>query len=164
MKTKLFCLTVLCIIWVSVNAQTKSADKPFNIGIGAMAALPVGDVSSVASLAWGFDLLGEYHVSPTVGLTISAGYVDWIKKSGYSGNWGIVPVLAGAKIYGGKIYGSLQAGVSFATESGGGNAFTYAPGVGLKISDKLDLLLKYEAATQYGYTISVIGLRLGIRF
>jgi hypothetical protein len=162
MKTKLLILVVLCALGVCVSAQNVKVDKPFKFGVGALAGLPLGDASDFVKMTWGVDLLGEYSVAPKVGLTINAGYNGWV---GDGGTADLIPVLAGAKIYSGsKIYLSLQAGVTFSAEGGGGNAFTYAPGLGVKISDKLDLLLKYQAATQYGSTFSFIGLRLGIFF
>jgi hypothetical protein len=164
MKTKLLLIVVLLVLAGSVNAQSKD-EKPFKIGIGALVGLPLGDYSNVASLAYGVDLMGEYAVASACAITLSAGYLDWAKKSGYSGNSGMIPVLAGLKYdFSDKIYGSAQAGVSFSTQSGGGSAFTFAPGVGYKISDKFDLLLKYQSASNNGANASFLGVRAGWTF
>jgi len=168
MKTKLLLFTVLAAFTLTVHAQSMEArdEKPFKIGVGALIGLPVGDYSDITSLAWGIDLMGEYAVAPEFGLTLSAGYLDWAKKSGFSGlKLGFIPVLVGAKYYfTDQLYGSGQVGISFSTQSGGGSAFTYAPGIGYKISDNFDLLLKFQSATKDGVSTSFIGIRAGLSF
>jgi len=165
MKTKLFMFAVLVALTLSVYAQSTD-EKPFKIGVGALIGLPVGDMADFASLAFGFDALCEYAVAPEFAVTLSAGYLDWAKKSGLSGvKFGLIPVLVGAKYYfAEKIYGSAQLGISFSTTSGGGSAFTFAPGVGMKLTDNIDLLLKYQSASKNGGNTSFIGLRAGISF
>ena len=84
MKTKQLILTALLFV-VALYANAQSNDeKPFKFGVGALIGLPVGDVSSYTNLAYGFDVLGEYTVAPTFGITLSAGYADFVKKSGFS--------------------------------------------------------------------------------
>jgi len=162
MKTKLFLVVVLFVLAVSVNAQSKD-EKTFKIGVGALVGLPVGDLSKSASLAWGIDVMGEYAVAPSIGLTLSAGYLDWAKKSGYDGNWSSIPVLVGGKYYfSDKLYGSAQLGVSIYSESAYGTAFAFAPGIGYKISENIDLLLKYQSAGKDGWADSFLGLRVGL--
>jgi len=173
MKTKIYLLVVLFILAVSVNAQTKAAakdTKSFTIGAGAMVGLPMGDGGDVFSLAYGVDLQGEFTIAPSLGLTLSAGYGDWIMKSKYKDvldaagidiKTSYIPVLAGVKYYfSDKLYGSAQAGLSFYSESAAGNVFTYAPGIGYKIGEKFDLLLKYQKASGDSF----LALRVGITF
>lgn len=165
MKTKLFMFAVLVALTLSVSAQSTD-EKPFKFGAGALIGLPMGDYSDVASLAYGFDVLCEYAVAPEFGVTLSAGYLDWAKKSGFSGaKLGQIPVLVGAKYYFTEsLYGSAQLGISFFTASGAGSAFTFAPGVGMKLTDNIDLLLKYQSASKNGGNASFLGLRVGISF
>ena len=172
MKTKLLLIVMLFVLAVSANAQTKATStdtKTFKIGAGAMIGLPTGDSSDFFSLTYGVDLMGEYAIAPTYALTLSAGYADWALKSKYKdvldAEAGMIPVLAGVKYYfSDKIYGSAQLGLTFYTESGSGNAFTFAPGVGYKITDKFDLLLKYQSASKDGSTVSFLGVRAGYSF
>lgn len=169
MKTKLILLVVLIVLAASVNAQTKAAAKDtkgFTIGTGAMVGLPMGDANTVASLAYGVDLQGEIGLAPSLALTVSAGYVDFAKKSGYSvWKMGLIPVLGGLKInFTDKLYGSAQAGLSLSTTNGGDIAFTFAPGIGYKVGEKFDLLLKYQSASRTGASTSFLGLRAGLTF
>ena len=168
---------------VAVSAQeigTKPT-KPFTISIGAMAGLPVGDYatgvqsSDVFKMAYGFDLQAEFPVAPSLGLTLSAGYVDWVWKSGIkegveaimgqSVSFSMIPVFGGAKYYfTDKFYGSAQLGVTFFTMKDAGNAFIFAPGLGIKVTDNFDLLLKYQTASKEGSHFSFLGLRAGVSF
>lgn len=180
MKTKIYLLVVLFVLAVSVNAQTKD-EKTFKIGAGAMVGLPMGDFTSgvknsdVFKLTYGFDLTGEYPIAPTFALTLSAGYVDWAWKSdikaavedemGMNVSFAMIPVLAGAKYYfTDKLYGSAQIGLSFFTMKDAGNAFTFAPGIGFKVSEKFDLLLKYQSLSKEDVHLSFLGLRAGLAF
>jgi hypothetical protein len=164
MRTKLLLLLVLVVLAVSVNAQGKN-EKPFKIGAGVVLGLPVGDVSTGYSLAYGVDVQGEYAAASSIGLTLSAGYLDWAAKSGYGGNSGSIPILVGGKYYfQNKIYASAQVGVSIFTEKGSGNYFTFAPGIGYQISEKFDLLLKYQSITVTGSSINFLGVRAGLTF
>jgi len=166
MKKVILSLAIVAIAFTA-NAQDakKSSDQPFKFGAGALIGLPLGDLGDVASLAYGADLQGEYAAAETVGITLSAGYLRFAGKSGFTVTGGLIPVLAGVRVYfADKIYGSAQLGMSFSTESGGGSAFTYAPGVGYKVSDNFDLLLKYQAASKSGSTTSFIGVRAGFTF
>jgi len=180
MKTKLLLFVMLFVLVVSVDAQTKSDAKDtklYTIGIGGMIGIPAGSSSTeVFNSIYGFDLTGEYHIAPSIGLTLSAGYAEWAMKqyyrdffdaAGVSFSTGLVPVLAGVKYYfDDKIYGSVQAGFSFYTQSGIGNAFTSAYGVGYKVSDKFDLSLIYEITGNGGQgdKDQFLGLRAGITF
>jgi len=71
MKIKILLFVMLFVLAISGKAQTKDA-KPFNIGVGAMVGLPIGDTG----LAYGVDLMGEFTVAPSFALTVSAGYGD----------------------------------------------------------------------------------------
>ena len=164
MKTKLLLVVVLLVFAGSIYAQSKD-ENPFKIGVGAMIGLPMGDASDAANLAYGVDLMGEYSVASACAITLSAGYQDWSYKTGFS-DGGMIPILAGVKYdFNEKIFGSAQAGLSFSTASGSdGSAFTFAPGVGYKISDKFDLLLKYQSASKNSANLSFLGLRAGYTF
>lgn len=174
MKTKLFFLIVLIGITMSVNAQREN-EKSFKIGVGALTGLPMGDINDFTNLAVGFDMLGEFAVGPSFALTLSVGYVDFFKKSGidqYSDTWGLIPLLVGAKyFFSDRLYVSAQGGISFASNGSGGQV-SFAPGIGIKLSEKFDLLIKYQSASQINasyfnrssFTSALIGLRAGYRF
>jgi hypothetical protein len=161
---KVLLTLALAIAAFAVNAQDKAPAKKFTFGGGATIGIPVGDLSGGSSFTVGADLQGEYSASENFGLTISAGYQNFLAKNG-GGSVGLIPVLAGARYYfNDKFFASAQAGLSLSTSTGGGSAFTYAPGIGYKVNEQLDFTAKYQAATQDGFTSSFAGIRVGYKF
>lgn len=165
MKKLILAIAVIAISTVTVQAQ--SVTKKTVLSVGAEAGFPVGSagLGDVYSFAIGGSLQVEYLVSPDFGLTLKAGYLDYLAKGGGPGAIGFIPVLAGFKYhFNPKVYGSGQFGISFPTLSGGGSSFTYAPGVGFQVSQHVDLLARYEAASKSGFTYGNIGVRLAYSF
>ena len=134
--------------------------------------LPIGDFSDISSVGFGASLMGEYPASEKIGITLSVGYLTFSGKLvDFEGSGSVklpstsdVPVLAGLKYQiTEKIYGHLQAGMSF-FNNGLGSAFTYAPTIGVMASEKIDLSLKYQAATKSGGTLSFLCVRAAYIF
>jgi hypothetical protein len=73
-------------------------------------------------------------------------------------------MVGGRCYFSDKVFGSAQVGISIFTDALAGSAFTFAPGLGNKISEKFDLMLKYQSATKNGGDASYLGLRAGLRF
>jgi hypothetical protein len=162
MKTKLLLLVLFLAFATSV---VTGQNKPFKFGGGVMLGIPVGDMSDVASMAFALDLQGDYIVTNDFALTLSAGYLDWALKNDVSGKWGLFPVLVGGKYnITNKVYGSFQTGISFFTESGIGNAFTWAPGIGIRMNPNLDILIKYQSASKNDFNYNLFGVRAGLTF
>ncbi len=164
MKKVIFTLVIATLGLTAVAQDSKSAGKTFKPSIGLEAGLPIGDAGDFSSFVVGASLQGEYMAAETVGLTLNAGYLNFSGKDG-AGSTGLIPVLAGAKFYfAEKFFGHAQAGLSFSTETGGGSAFTYAPGLGYQASEKFDITLKYQASTKNSFTTAFIGLRAAYNF
>lgn len=163
MKKVIFTLAIAAF-GLAAGAQDKASNKTFKPSVGLEVGLPIGDLGDAASLVIGGSLQGEYMAAQTVGLTLNAGYLNISGKNG-AGSTGLIPVLAGAKFYfAEKFFGHAQAGLSFSTETGGGSAFTYAPGFGYQASENFDLTLKYQASTKNSFTSAFIGLRAAYNF
>lgn len=166
MKKVILSLAIIAIVF-SANAQkskSKEAEgSKVKFSIGGDAGIPVGIFSNVFNFAYGGDLQIDYATSSTSSLNLSAGYVSFSVKNslgggGIGGGW--IPVLVGGRyFFSPKVYGSAQLGVSIAT-SGGGTNFTYAPGIGVKISDNFDILAKFQSLTFTGGALSYAGVRL----
>lgn len=160
---KLFVITALLGISFASQAQNKDS-KPFTVSIGAEAGLPIGDLSNGYSAAFGASLQGDYSLADNLAATLNAGYLNFSGKNG-AGSSGLVPVMAGIKIYfNDKFYGAPQLGLVFSTQSGGGSAFGYSPGIGYKLTDNLDALVKYTGWSKNGFNASMIGLRIAYSF
>ena len=72
-------------------------------------------------------------------------------------NNAVLPILGGVEYdFASNFYGSAQLGVSvFAGSSGLGSKFTYIPGLGFRINEKLDALLKYTGYSDLGGAFGV---------
>ncbi|MFT3681348.1 MAG: hypothetical protein QM791_13810 [Ferruginibacter sp.] len=171
MKKILLCAAVLVASAATVSAQNSKTVKQPIFSAGAEIALPVGDFKEGYKFGLGATVQGEYPAAENLGITLNAGYLSFTGKTfEFMGDkykneaQGVIPVLAGAKYYfNDKVYGHAQLGLSF-FNLGVGSAFTYAPGIGVKASDNIDVLVKYQAASKNGSTASFIGARVAYRF
>nr|WP_294793733.1 outer membrane beta-barrel protein [uncultured Mucilaginibacter sp.] len=154
------------LLFVGV-AATSFAQDGGKFSVGVEAGLPVGDVSNAFNFVIGGSLKYDLPIATATNFTISAGYSSFQGKS-ISGfkipAAGFVPVKAGIKyFFAESFYGEAQVGAAFSTQSGGGTAFAYSPGIGYKFSDVVDLGIRYEAWSKDG-TVGQIGARLGFSF
>jgi hypothetical protein len=161
MKKLFFVVAISFILATSASAQTHGAKPAISIGVDAGIPTTTG-----FSFVIGGSLQGDFKVAEELALTLSAGYKSWqVKKDFGGGSGGFVPVLGGIKYYFTPIvYGSGQLGISFSTESGGGSAFTYAPGIGFKVSNNFDILAKYTGMSNHGASLDEVGVRLAYAF
>ena len=165
MKKLILIIAVVIITATSANAQEKRASSSnilFSLGLEAI--LPVGILGEIYSFGIGGSGQVDYKISELAALTLNAGYTQYLVKSDLGGGGlGYIPLLAGIKYHlSPKVYGSGQLGVTFFSE--GGSSFNYAPGIGFKLGNNLDALLKYLGLSSEGFHSSAVGLRLGYTF
>jgi hypothetical protein len=164
MKKLILAMVIISIPIAVIQAQSVTKKTIFSIGIEAGVPVGTAGINDIYSFAIGGSLQGEYLVSPDFGLTLKAGYLNYLGKNGIKGD-GLIPILAGFRYhFTPKVYGSAQLGISLSTVSGGGSAFTYAPGIGFQLSKNVDVLARYEAAANNGVTVGNIGVRLAYSF
>jgi hypothetical protein len=149
----------------SFSGFSQKNDKSTKFSVGGELGLPVGDVGLYTSLAIGFSGQLDYNVAENIDLTLNTGFTKLLGKDGVDG-WSIIPILGGAKYhFSDKVYGSAQLGISILKDSDASlNGFTFAPGVGYKISDNIDLLLKYTSISIAGGSVNWIGVRAAYSF
>jgi hypothetical protein len=174
MKKLLLTLIILGTITIGsfaqevTTAQAKPSGGGVKINIGAETGLPVGDVSSVYSFIIGGSIKAEIPTATHTFLTLSAGYNSWMVKSDLKdiigSSEGFVPLKAGIKYYPDEnFFLEGQAGIVFSTETGGGHAFVFSPGIGYTFNGGFEAGLRYEGWSNGG-TTGQLGLRLGFRF
>jgi hypothetical protein len=161
-------ITKCCFAQDVTTAPAKPSGSGVKFNIGAEAGLPVGDVSSVYSFIIGGSVKAEIPTATRTFLTLSAGYNSWLVKSDLKGLFGssegFVPLKAGIKYYAEEnFFLEGQAGIVFSTETGGGHAFVFSPGIGYTFSGGFEAGLRYEGWSNGG-TTSQLGLRVGFRF
>jgi hypothetical protein len=154
------------LLFVGV-AATSFAQDGGKFSVGVEAGLPVGDASNTHNFVIGGSLKYDLPIADATAFTITAGYSSFQGKTILGTKIpaaGFVPVKAGIKYFlAESFYGEAQLGAAFSTQSGGGTAFAYSPGIGYKFSDVVDLGVRYEAWSKNG-TVGQIGARLGFSF
>ncbi|WP_419701156.1 hypothetical protein [Mucilaginibacter sp. NFX135] len=173
MKKVLLALAIIAGTAFTTFAQTKSGDSgKFSIGVDA--GLPLGSTKDISSFAIGGSLKYELPIATGTLFTISGGYTRFLYKSEFkdalkalgvnkSGE-GFIPVKAGIKYYiENGFFAEGQLGAVFSTESGGGTAFAYSPGVGYTFDGGFEAGVRYEGWSHNG-TISQVALRLAYCF
>jgi hypothetical protein len=168
---KFLLLAALIVGAVSCSsAQTSKSSNAGKFSIGLEAGLPVGDASDAYNFVIGASFKYEHPVAQSLYVTGSVGYNAFLTKgalkdAGYKSSYGFIPLKAGLKYYiQDGFFAEGQIGVTFSTESGGGSAFAYAPGIGYSFSSGFEAGLRYEGWPKDGVTTSQLGLRLAYRF
>lgn len=151
-------------------AQKSASKDAGKFSVGLEAGLPIGDASDFYSAVLGVSFKYEHPIATGTYVTISAGYNAFLTKSefkdaGAKSSYGFIPLKAGLKYYiQDGFFAEGQLGVVFSTESGGGSAFAYAPGIGYSFDGGFEAGVRYEGWPKDGATTSQIGLRLAYRF
>lgn len=153
---------VILSLAVVLFAFGASAQKSPKISIAANIGAPT---TTGLSLALGADVQADFGVAEALAITASAGYENYSRKGGH-GNFGFIPLLAGAKFNFGesKAYGHAQIGYGVSTAKGGSGAFGYAPSIGYNFSPNFDGSLKYLAFSKNSHTTGSVNLRLAYNF
>jgi hypothetical protein len=172
MKKILLTFALLAGVTLAGYAQKTDGGK-FSIGIDA--GVIVGEISDRANLAIGGSVKYDKPIFNKTSFNLSAGYSylpytnDYkINLAGYensqSGGEGYIPLKAGLKyMFNNAFYGEGQLGAAIATSGGGGTAFLYAPGVGMKFGQGVDFGVRYEAWATTN-VVSQFALRLAYSF
>jgi hypothetical protein len=163
MKKYLLCFVVGIALVSSSSAQKDNSKIKFNVG--AELGIATGNLNIAYSLGIGATAQLEYAMDEKSSITLNSGIIQYIgKKISIPGvaaakvrNNAVLPILAGVKYdFASNFYGSAQLGVSvFAGSSGLGSKFTYIPGLGFRINEKLDALLKYTGYSDAGGAFGV---------
>lgn len=176
MKTSLYLLAFMIFFTIKSNAQKKAQNnkitsnpdsvkthKKLSFNIGLDEGVPVNYVSKYSSFVTGGSIQTEYQILKDLEITLGAGYRYFLAKDGNQG-LSFIPVMAGLKYsFITKFYLSGQVGTSAAIGKDAAKTqyFTYAQGVGYKISNHIDALVKYEGInTAAERTYSFTGLRI----
>lgn len=160
MKKLILSFAIVALGTLAAQAQDS---KEFTVEGGINLAIPANNLSG-ASIGAGVDVLGQYTITPKVGITADAGYTSIFPKGGGS-NLGIIPIRAGVRFYpSSDFYLGGKAGVGILT--GGGDSYSttaYSFGAGYMISPAIDLGATYDGYSKYG-SFGLVNIRLGYKF
>ncbi len=158
-------LSVLSCVANSQRGRTSAAGTS-GFSIGFEAGLPVGENGKIYSGILGGSLQYEGRPASDVGITVSAGYLNYSIKNDYgSGNVGFVPLLGGVKYYfSPAAFLHAQIGAAVGTRKDQGTSFAYSPGIGLKLTQNLEATIKYAGISNKGGRLENVGARIALNF
>jgi hypothetical protein len=171
MKKILLVILAVCGVTFSSLAQKTSVGK-FSLGLEL--GKIVGSYSSVTDITYGASLKYNHLLADNLFFTASAGYTYLPYSNEYkigvfgfnidTSGEGFIPLKAGIKhFFNNSFYAEGQVGATISTNSGGGAAFAYAPGIGVEFGDGADIGVRYEGWAKTS-TISQIALRVAYSF
>ena len=163
MKSALIILILFISFINIVSAQNDTTNGNVRFGIDGTIGFPTGTYSKVEAMAYDFGLHVEFPASKNIYITLNSSYISFTGKNGMKIVGGMVPVLFGGKfLFSKKLFGQVEFGPAFITESNNGNAWAYSPSIGYNVSKHFDLSFKYLVATKNNINESSLGLKLGI--
>jgi hypothetical protein len=173
MKKNLLMLALFGCLAFNAFAQKNDGGK-FSFGLEGGA--PLGNTKLVSNLIFGASLKYEQPIAGKISLTISGGYTyisysnDYkVNSIGFYGTTtageGYIPLKVGIKYFiKNGFYAEAQAGSAISTQSGGGAAFAYSPGIGVKFDKNFDFGIRFEGWTKSGNAINQAAARLAYSF
>ena len=158
---RLLILAVLITTTALTTTAQKGNDSKIKFNVGAELGFANGAFGNTHSFAIGATAQIEYQVNEKTRATANSGIIQYSGKSidattKFSGITAI-PVLVGAKYYfSDNFYGAAQLGLTiFSGALVGTSKFTYSPGLGFMINDKIDATLKYTGFSNLGGAFGV---------
>jgi hypothetical protein len=151
------------ILFIAVVSNAQKSDSKIGLNVGAELGFATGSLNSFYSIGLGATAQLEYSVNDQTTITANSGIIQYVGRkiptllapgllaSKYR-NAAVVPVLAGVKYnFAENFYGAAELGFSiFTGASGFGSKFTYVPGLGFKINEKLGAFIKYTGYSNLG--------------
>ncbi len=136
-----------------------------HFSIGAETAFPLALFGEAYSLGIGASGQANFAIGKQTYVTLNAGYTNYFLSKNYGGgSEGYFPLLNGIEQgFLRNFFASVQLGTTFRTH-GLGNAFTYSPGVGIKLGNNFSALIKYIGQIKSAINSGALGLRTAYTF
>jgi hypothetical protein len=162
---KILLVSSLALVTLFANAQKRSTDNKVTFNIGGEFALATGVLNFTHSLGLGATAQLNYKLEENIDILVNGGIMSFsgrkiagtsTKVKGYA----LIPIsIGGNYFFSDNFYGHVALGVGlFSGGAGSATNFTYSPGLGFKINDKIDVLGKYTGFSNFG---GAFGVRVG---
>jgi Outer membrane protein beta-barrel domain len=153
---------LVLIITVFAFALNANAQDGFRTGVNV--GIPVGDFTSVYSLAATLDVDYDWKVSESFIAGISTGFTNYFGKDGIGG-FKYIPVAASVDLdVSDDVSVGGDAGYAISLESGGSGDFLYRIQIRYQASDEIDLTGRWNSISGNGVSISNVSFGVGFRF
>lgn len=158
---------LLVFIFISITqgiySQSKKPSGSTVYSVGIEAAIPMGIFNDIGySFGIGGSAQGEYRPSQSLGLTVNAGIVSYSGKSDTkTGNYTILPLLAGAKYYiTESLYGHAEFGAGIGISQDAGTRFAFSTSLGYLFLKRIDAEAKFMGLSNSAGSLNSLGLRI----
>jgi hypothetical protein len=157
----------LAIVTACLNSNAQKDESKVKFNVGGELALASGNLDAIYSIGLGATAQLEYGIDEKTHITLNSGILQYVGRKVESPipnspafkirNSAVIPILAGVKYnFASKFYVAAELGVSiFSGSSSLGSKFTYIPGLGFKVNDKWDALIKYTGYSNAGGAFGV---------
>jgi hypothetical protein len=160
-----FLVLMVCCLAVFAQAQKRSSNNKVSVNFGAEAGFASGNFNVTHSIGIGATAQLHYNYEENIDFLVQGGIMSFSGRKLVGTNTkvkgvALIPIMAGGRyFFSDNFFG--QATLGLGIFSGGGIAssqFSYSPGLGFKINEKLDALVKYTGFTNVG---GAFGVRVG---
>lgn len=153
----------------ATNAQEKGG---FTLGVGPVAALPLGDFGDFYSFGVGGEVQAAYGITDNIAGFVQVGYSQYFAKSMDFGGisikgdaTGLIPALVGARYHTSGFMVGAGIGYAKLTAEDAGGGFAYSPQIGYSFANgKLDVIAHYTGITTSDVSTSMVGLKVFFNF
>lgn len=151
----------LSVIIVSLTSNAQKDDSKVKFNVGGELALATGNLNIAYSVGLGATAQLEYRIDEKTHLSLNSGIIEYVGRKIENTttkirNTAVIPILGGVKYnFATNFYGAAQLGISIFSGAGQTAKFTYIPGLGFEINDKVDVLLKYSGYSNAGGAFGV---------
>lgn len=149
----------------NINAQQSNPDGTrTRLGVALGLGVPTKDYADFVIAP---DIRLQHDLVGRTSLTLTTGYYGFIGKPKINGETigtDMIPLKAGAKFFfGNTFYVQPELGAAFATKSGYGTSFVWAPNIGYA-NQKWDVGLRYEGFERNGGSNGMVAVRAAYSF
>ena len=171
MKKTMFIILCSAFASVAIAQNTPANIRGFKVAGGINVAIPANNLKSY-SIGVGADLLAQYGISSSFGITGDVGYTTLFPDNDAKAlgirDLQIVPIRLGVRYYpSSSFYLDAKAGLGLLSSKGLDNqnkTTAYSFGGGFMASPKLDLGLTYDGYSNDGSSLGLVNIRLGYFF
>ncbi len=161
---KIFLAIAVLSLALNSFAQKKIDNNKVTFNVGGELGIATGGLGNVSSLGLGATAQLNYYLQDKTYIILNGGLIQYFGKkiTGTSTKYistTAIPLLGGIKyFFADNFYGNAQVGVTIFSGLSSNAKLTFSPGLGFKINEKWDALLKY---TGYAGTGGAFGVRVG---
>jgi hypothetical protein len=152
---------LLFMISIFTLCAQKRDESKIRFNVGAELGLATGILKDYYSIGIGATAELEYLVDDNLSVTANSGIIQYVGRkipnttTKYLSS-ATIPILIGGKyMLSDNFFGTLQLGTSLFSGVDKGARFTYIPGLGFKVNEKITAQIKYTGYSSFGGAFGV---------